>query len=90
MALSVASMLEDEFERESVLVLMACSAASTLDEEPLSARLDVWLVEMTLFTEASAASTLEEELEKFRELVLRVARVASKLDEELLKLRLEV
>ena len=62
--LSAASTLEEDEDNERELVLVAVRAASTLDDELLKLRLEVWLVLIRVLTALSATSTLDDELER--------------------------
>ena len=65
-AVSAASALAEDVDTELELAFIAPSAASTVDDEFESARLEVWFVAILALTRFSELSTLEEEFESER------------------------
>jgi hypothetical protein len=85
-----ASTLDDEFEIELELALIAASAASTLEDELERLRLEVWAVVIAAFVTPRATSVAEDEFERVSDEVcavviaaFNVPRAASVLDDEL-------
>lgn len=87
---SAASVLEEDSEKFVELVLRVASVASTLDEELLKLRLEVWFVDMSVLVALSAVSTLLEEFEIEFDEVLRIESVESTLDDDVERLREDV